>query len=78
MRALKGAAPRGLRDHRTRAGVEYLRFVGAKLERLGGVVPRDARVWLREAGLLVPGSPAAGSSSHVLHSSAGYKSARRG
>lgn len=52
MRALKGAIPRGLKDHRTRDGVTYRRYVGAKLARLGDL-PADARPWLREAGLLV-------------------------
>lgn len=52
MRKLKGAIPRGLKDHRTRAGVLYRSYVGAKVGRLG-TLPADALPWLREAGLLV-------------------------
>lgn len=51
MRALKGAIPRGCRDHRTRAGRTYTAYISALQARFGAL-PADAMTLAREAGRL--------------------------
>jgi hypothetical protein len=51
-RALVGAIPRGMADHRSKAGRVYSAYLRDKLARLGPL-PADARPLLREAGRLV-------------------------
>lgn len=51
MRALKGALPRGLPDHRTAAAIRYRQYVQALVARHGHL-SADAARWAKEAGLL--------------------------
>jgi len=53
VRALRDGIPRAFKNHRTPEGCAYGCYVRAKLSRLGGSLPADARPWLRAAGLLV-------------------------
>jgi len=77
MRALRGAVPRGLRDHRTVEGVQYRRYVSAKVARLGGALPADARPWLRAAGLLVLDLDRLGAEAEALRAVLSYGAGRR-
>jgi hypothetical protein len=52
VRALRGAIPRALRDHRSAAGVQYGAYARAVVARLGPL-PADSRPWLKAAGRLV-------------------------
>jgi hypothetical protein len=52
MKALAGRIPRAFKNHKTPEGAAYRDYVRALLRRLGGSLPDDARVTLREAGRL--------------------------
>lgn len=52
MRALRGAIPRALRNHRGAEGAAYGAYLRAMVGRLGPLGP-EARPWLKQAGLLV-------------------------